>query len=403
MQTLRLGLIGTGNICRKAHIPQHVRVPEYTIAAIYDPNPDAARAAQEICLREYERCGRAVPDNAVTICSSAQELLEQVDFVDICTTLKYHAYYAALALEHGVSAMSEKPMARTWLEAQQVAANARDSSAYYQLNDDNLFIPRFLTAKALIDAGWIGDLQSVRISRGTPSSRRAQWFYDPIEAGGGAIMDYGSHAVSNVWSVIGYDKIPTEVSSMGIVLREKTRLVEGRVQNVSIDDDAHFKILFRDPRTNGWITACVEATWTWQHFGPRSSDVDGTFEAEGSLGRLSTKVDENGTCYLELSSHTMGQRRIPVENVLSEEQSFFSEFQSFARSILLRKQPYLNAENGAEIIAILNAAQLSEQKSRRAVSLEELKSFSRSAAAGQTDVWRASDNLAADFNRQFFP
>ena len=59
MQTLRLGLIGTGNICRKAHIPQHVRVPEYAIATIYDPNPDAARAAREICLREYERCGRA--------------------------------------------------------------------------------------------------------------------------------------------------------------------------------------------------------------------------------------------------------------------------------------------------------------------------------------------------------
>ena len=92
----------------------------------------------------------------------------------------------------------------------------------------------------------------------------------------------------------------------------------------------------------------------------------------------------------------------PVENVLSIDIRI-AEFQSFARSILLRKQPYLNAENGAEIIAILNAAQLSEQKGRRAVSLEELKSFSRSAAAGQTDVWQASDNLAADFNRQFFP
>ena len=97
----------------------------------------------------------------------------------------------------------------------------------------------------------------------------------------------------------------------------------------------------------------------------------------------------------------MGERKIPVKNVESEEYSFFTEFQSFARSILLDKQPYLNAENGSGTIAILNAAQLSENIGRKAVMLDELKDFSLRALEKENSIWKAADILAADFNRQF--
>lgn len=398
---LRLGCIGTGNICRNAHIRQHVLVPEYDLTAVFDLNMAAARLAKEVYIEECKGAGRDIEPEAIKVCSTAEELLQHVDLVDICTSLRYHAYYAALALSHGVSAMSEKPMARTWLEADRVAQEAGRSPGFYQLNDDNLFIPRFLTAKALIDGGWIGDIQGLRIARGTPSSQRAQWFYDIVEGGGGAIMDYGSHAVSNAWSLIGFDKVPVEVRSMEITTREKTRLIEGRMQNINIDDDAHFKVLFRDPKNKDWIDVSIEATWTWQHYGTRSSDIDGYFEVEGTLGRLSTVLDEGGGCFIRIDSRTMGQRLIPVQTVDSEEYSFFSEFQNFARSILNRQQPFLNAQNGAATIAVLNAAQLSEREGRRTVTLDEMRQFSRDALKREPDVWKAADKLAMEFNRKF--
>ena len=398
---IRLGMIGTGNICCGGHLPQHAQIEDFVVTAMYDVDAGAMAHARDVYIEEAKKYGRAIAPESIRLCRDAEELFSLVDAVDICTSLRYHAYYAHLALEHGVCAMSEKPMARTWLEAARVAHVAQSAAGVYQLNDDNLFIPRFLVAKALIDGGHIGDIESVRIARGTPSSQRAQWFYTVLEGGGGAILDYGSHAVTNAWSLIGFDKTPVEVRSMGVVCREKTRVVEGRMQNVNIDDDAHFKVLFRDPKTDAWIDVSVEATWTWQHYGERSSDVDGYFEVQGTLGTLTTVPGENGAVFIRLRSRTMGERLFPVDAVESEEYSFRCEFINFARAIQTGNQPFLNADTGSDTIAIINAAQLSEQRGRHAVTLEELKRVSAGYLTGAKDVWEASDRLVADLNRQF--
>lgn len=399
---LRLGCIGTGNILQHAHMPQHAVIHEYEVVGLYDVDHAHAEKAKEIYVAEKERLGIPVTPESIVIYNDVEHLLANVDMVDICTSLKYHAYYADLALKHNVSAMSEKPMARTWLEAHEVAKSEASSKGFYQLNDDNLFIPRFLTMKALIDGGWIGDILSVRIARGTPSSRRAQWFYDVIEGGGGCIMDYGSHAVTNAWFLVGLDKRPVEVRSMGIECREPVRVVEGRMQRINIDDDAHFKVLFRNDKTGDWIDVAIESTWTWQHFGTRSSDVEGYVEVEGTLGRMSTeKDDETGALSIQVESRTMGKRMIPVTNVGSEEYSFNCEFINLARSILKNKRPYYNAEIAQDTIAILNAAQLSEQCCRKTVSLEELKEYSLKALESEQDPWKAADMLCKAFNRKF--
>ena len=401
MNTLKLGCIGTGNICRHGHLPQFALLSGLEVTAFYDKDMEAARYAREIYLSLLEKTGRQIIPDMVSVCGTAEELFEKVDAVDICTSLRYHAYYAAMALDRGISAMSEKPMARTWLEGNRVAKSAAASKGFYQLNDDNLFIPRFLTAKALVDGGWIGDVLSMRIARGSPSSDRAEWFYDPMEGGGGAIQDYGSHAVAGAWSIIGFDKQPEIVRSMGIFTREKTRVVNGRMRNINIDDDAHFKVLFRDPVSRDWIDVSIEATWTHQHFGLGSSDVDGYLEIEGSLGRLSSYKDDEGSDYIKITSRTLGERLIPVKSVGSEEYSFSSEFSNFLNSVNAGIVPFLSADTGALTIAVINAAQLSEQQGRIAVEIAELRRFSERYLEKTADIWTASDKLILDLNRQF--
>ena len=82
----------------------------------------------------------------VKLCDSPEELISHVDMIDICSPARYHAQYAVMALQKNVHVMTEKPMARTWWEANQVAEAARKSKAMFQLNDDNLFIPRLSRA-----------------------------------------------------------------------------------------------------------------------------------------------------------------------------------------------------------------------------------------------------------------
>jgi hypothetical protein len=96
-----------------------------------------------------------------------------------------------------------------------------------------------------------------------------------MESGGGCVMDYGSHAVTSTWFLVGYDKVPVEIRSLGLKTREPTRVVDGRYQHITIDDDATFKVRFVDSTNDDWITAIIQVTWSWPELGPDGSDVRG--------------------------------------------------------------------------------------------------------------------------------
>jgi predicted dehydrogenase len=314
--------------------------------------------------------------------------------IDICSPARYHAQYAVMALEKNVHVMTEKPMARTWWEAKQVAEEAQHSQAMFQLNDDNLFIPRYRALRNVIDDGMIGEVQHIWITRGYHGpEERGDWFWDPMENGGGAIMDYGSHAVSSVWFLAGYDKQPVEVRSLGIEARQKLRLIGGRFRQIETDDDAHFKVRFLNPKNGDWITAVIEATWAWPELGKDGSDVHGYIEVEGSKGTVTACVDENSHDYLRVVSRTFGERIIHVEDALSEAGSFRGEIDNFVKSIQAGVPSILNAEVAAGGIRMINSAQLSELRGRVAIKPDELTKFSEEQITGEPDPWKSGDQI----------
>jgi len=181
---LQVGGIGAGRVFREGHVPVYAGLPDVQLTALYDPDREAARQARDqylaLCAEDPAKTGAEV-----ALCDSPEELLERVAVVDICSTVRWHAYYAAMALQRGIHAMTEKPMARTWWEARHVADVSRQSNALFQLNDDNIFIPRYQALRHVIESGMIGEPLSVRIVRGYPGSGRKAWFWDGLEAGGG--------------------------------------------------------------------------------------------------------------------------------------------------------------------------------------------------------------------------
>jgi predicted dehydrogenase len=322
--------------------------------------------------------------------------------IDVCSPARYHAQYAVRALEKNVHVMTEKPMARTWWEANQVVEAQRTSKAMFQLNDDNLFIPRYRALRNVIDDGMIGEVQHIWITRGYHGPEdRGDWFWDPMENGGGAIMDYGSHAVSSVWFLAGYDKSPQEVRSLGIEARQKMRLIGGRFRQIETDDDAHFKVRFVNPANGDWITAVIEATWAWPELGRDGSDVHGYIEVEGSRGTVTACVTEAGQDYLRVVSRTFGERIIPVEEALSEAGSFRAEIDNFVKSIRAGLPSILNADVAAGGIRMINSAQLSELRGRVAITPEELMQFSREQVAAASDAWQGGDRIISTLYAPF--
>jgi predicted dehydrogenase len=386
--------MGSGIIFNEAHLPAYISLDSVELTAIYDPNGQRAESTREHYLSLLKEAGKSADGVDVKLCDSPEELIDSVDMIDICSPARYHAQYTVMALEKNVHVMTEKPMARTWWEANQVAEAARKSEAMFQLNDDNLFIPRYRALKNVIDDGMIGEVQHIWITRGYHGPEdRGDWFWDPMENGGGAIMDYGSHAVSSVWFLAGYDKTPQEVRSLGIEARQKTRLIGGRFRQIETDDDAHFKVRFVNPKNGDWVTAVIEATWAWPELGKDGSDVHGYIEVEGSKGTVTACVDESGRDYLRVVSRTFGERIIHVEEALSEAGSFRAEIDNFVKSIRAGVPSILNADVAAGGIRMINSAQLSELRGRVTITPEELMQFSREQVAAASDAWQGGDQI----------
>jgi predicted dehydrogenase len=394
IKPFRVGCMGAGQIFNEAHLPAYISLDSVELAAIYDPNRARAESTREHYFSLLKEAGQSTEGVHVELCDSAEELISKVDMIDICSPARYHAKYAVMALDKNVHVMTEKPMARTWWEARQVADTARHSKAMFQLNDDNLFIPRYRALRNVIDDGMIGEVQHIWITRGYHGpEERGDWFWDPMENGGGAIMDYGSHAVSSVWFLAGYDKTPLEVRSLGIGIRQRLRLIGGRFREIGTDDDAHFKVRFVNPQNGDWITAVIEATWAWPELGRDGSDVHGYIEVEGSTGTVTACVDEEGHDYLRVVSRTFGERIIQVEDALSEAGSFRAEIDNFVKCIRAGVPSILNAEVAAGGIGMINSAQLSQLRGRVAITLDDLTKFSKKQIVGSMDPWQAGDQI----------
>jgi predicted dehydrogenase len=377
-------------------VPAYVALDSVQLAAIYDPDPQAAERTRQNYLEQLADAASSPAAAAeVALCSSPEALLEQVDMADICTPARWHPYYVAMALERDVHAMTEKPMARTWWEAQHAASVGAESSAFFQLNDDNVFLPRYRILRNVIDGGMIGQVQTIWIARGSHGPEWSPWFWQPQEGGGGCVMDYGTHAVTSVWFLIGYDKVPAEVRSLGLAARQRMRLIGGRFRQIEIDDDAHFKVRFVDPEDGDWITAVIEATWSWPELGPRGDSLHGYIEIRGSTGTVTGCVDEQDQDYLRIRPHAGGERLIPIDAVLPERESFQAEIDNFVHCVQAGEPSILNEDVGVGVMSVLNAAQLSELHGRVAVTPQDVAEFSQQVAGDAPDPWQGGDRIIA--------
>lgn len=402
---LRIGGIGTGVIFNHAHLPGLLRCNEVELVGIYDRNPEALSRTvthhAELCsaFRDNGEDLQSVVDD-LKVYESAEELYQDVDAVTVCTHPRYHPVFSVAAMEAGCHVMSEKPMARTWLEANRVHEVAQKTGRVFQLNDDNVWLERFRRLRNIVESNMVGPVQHMWISRGSMGLEGpvfGSWFWDPIESGGGCILDYGAHAMTVVLFVLGFDKEPVEIRSLGIRNEFRTRNVAGRYMEVDNDDNAQFKVRLVDPTNGDWQNVIVEATWSGPHLGRGSSlvgngDVNGYLEIECAEGTITAANDpkEDGTDYFIVRHRAFGERIIPFKYAPGETASFQAEVLNFALSVEAGAKPIISSAEGAKVMSVLNAAALSELRGRVNVTVDDLKQFSRETAEGTDSIWDAA-------------
>jgi predicted dehydrogenase/phage shock protein A len=408
-QRIRVAGVGTGNIFRGAHLPTYPEIPQLQLVALCDPD----KTAQDLAFKRYQSLVEAKIKQAserddmatierlerdletVQICDDISEVIETVkpDLVDICTQPFLHAPLSIQALEAGINVMCEKPMARTWLETQKVIETAKRTGKTYQHNENWLWDKDYYTAKKLVDTGAIGEPILMFLAQAHGGPEGSPKFWNPDFGGGGALLDNGIHAIGAAWYVCGLEKRPTVVKAaapFGMSIRMPHRIIDGRYQKITVDDDAHILIRFEDMDTGAWATAHVEGSWS-ERDSPETAII-------GTTGKILFRDEDNGRYAVVYDSHEKEIRRLRVSGPTWQPwpSSFYGEILNMVECLRNGVPTISGPEFGADNSAIVGASYLSEMNGKRASSVKEFEAFARGIAERYPNDPKAADDALVD-------
>jgi predicted dehydrogenase len=186
LSELRLAVVGSGAIAHW-HLDaiERADVPVAVTAAI---DPDAANAR-----RVATRTG-AVPR------PSLQAALDDRTFDAALIAVPHHLHepVATEALAAGLHVLLEKPLAPTLDACDRILAAADAAGTVFMVAENAQYWPEVLTVRDLIADGAIGEVVTARAATFFPALDEfyggdRPWRFDRAAAGGGVVIDTGSH------------------------------------------------------------------------------------------------------------------------------------------------------------------------------------------------------------------
>jgi UDP-N-acetyl-2-amino-2-deoxyglucuronate dehydrogenase len=184
--TVRLGVVGCGAISHW-HLDAIDRagVP-ITVTAAIDPDAtQAGRIAQRTGASTYPSLRAALADRPF-------------DAVLIAIPHHLHEAIAIEALDAGLHVMLEKPLAPTLDACDRILAAAGRAGTVFMVAENAQYWPEVLTVRDLLADGAIGDVITARAATFFPAlgdfyGGDRPWRFDRAAAGGGVVIDTGSH------------------------------------------------------------------------------------------------------------------------------------------------------------------------------------------------------------------
>jgi len=189
----KLALVGCGRIS-KNHFEALRKVAGLTLTAVCDIVPERAQGAAE--------------QEDVACFTSYEEMLEQADcdIVSVCTPSGLHAAHGVMAARAGKHVISEKPMAISLGQADELVKACDDAGVFLFVVKQNRLNPPIQLLRRAIDKGRFG---RIFLANTTVRWQRPQDYYDAApwrgtwEFDGGAIMNQASHYVDLIQWLVG--------------------------------------------------------------------------------------------------------------------------------------------------------------------------------------------------------
>ncbi|MGN6409111.1 MAG: Gfo/Idh/MocA family protein [Curtobacterium sp.] len=315
----RIGLVGAGGIA-VAHVPGLLRLGDLVVHS-HDGAPELAAAFSD----EAARAG-----STITVADSLDDLLAAVDVVDVVVPTPAHAAVVRAALAAGRHVVSEKPLARTDADADDLVARAADAGLQLYPAHVVRWFPAYRRLHEAVTTGLLGDLAVLRFSRSGAFPTRVAWFGDRAQSGG-IVMDQMIHDLDIARWVAGP---VTRVSAVTVRAGDDEHPVEA----------AHVLLT----HASGAISH-VAGLW-----GPQHLAFSTEYSVTGTLGSLSHSSLAEEDTRADLATPTAVDGFLPP--VDPAEDPYALELADFVAAFDGGPLPRVSAADGAVAVHIANAA-----------------------------------------------
>ncbi len=217
----------------------------------------------------------------------------ETDTVIVALPNNLHLEAVTLAAEAGKAVLCTKPLGRTAAEALQMLQAVEKAGVFHGYLEDLVYTPKTLKSLRSVQRGALGKVLWTR-SREAHPGPHSDWFWDPEQSGGGAIVDMGCHCIEIGRNFIGKDVKPVEVMCWADTL----------VKPIEAEDNAIGLVKY----ASGAISQ-FEVSWTYRGGMDLRDEVAGT---EGTL-----RIDHFLRTGLEMFT-SVGEKGYVAEKAESE-------------------------------------------------------------------------------------
>lgn len=230
-EPVRFGLVGAGAIAQ-AYAQAFAQTDAAKLVAVADCRHEAA-----------EKMADAASCRAFTDAETMADSVE-LDAVLVCTPPSTHREVCCALMERGLHVLCEKPLAITSADAEAMIAAADARGVTFTMASKFRYVADVKRAKELIAEGIVGEVvlfENVFTGRVDMSTR---WNSDPAIAGGGVLIDNGTHSVDVTRYCLGE-------------LAEVQAMEGNRIQLLPVEDTAKMFV-----RSRAGVLGSIDLSWS---------------------------------------------------------------------------------------------------------------------------------------------
>jgi predicted dehydrogenase len=320
-QPLSFALVGCGRISQ-VHLETLAREPHAKLSAVVDIDGKVAASAAEA--------------NDAQAFTDIQKMLEDAhpDAVIVCTPPNTHRKLSEIALSAGAHVLCEKPLAITVEDAEAMVHAAEKAGRALMMASKFRYVQDVVKAKGIIESGILGELILFENEFCSRVDMKSRWNSRYEVAGGGVLIDNGSHSVDIVRYLIG------PIGSLQAIPGK-------RWQEIEVEDTSRLFL-----RCVDGTMAAIDLSWSIHKENPYYIHVYGTAGTlevgwKRSRYRQSEKLDW-----------------VNFGNGYDKFQAVGAQLSNFINTILGKEQPVITAEDAVESVRVIQSAYRTAEQSR---------------------------------------